>query len=94
MGGMTKSPHWTAEETAELERLFAAGMDKGKIARAMGRTKASIKTRAVRLGLGNFGGVKRGLAKPKPVKPEPPMRAGLVTLPPLPSLQTSGQQAD
>lgn len=94
MGGMTRCPHWTPEETAELERLFAAGMDRGKIALTMGRSRASIRQRAVRLGLIKAGEVKRGPPKRKPAKPELPMRAGLVTLPPLPSLQMSGHQAD
>jgi hypothetical protein len=75
---------------ARLERLFAAGMDRGKIALAMGRSRAIIRRRAVRLGLIKLDEVKRGPPKRKPAKPEPPMRVGLVTLPPLHSLQMSG----
>lgn len=42
---------WTAEQEAELRRLWAEGLSAGRIAAATGRTKNSIIGRAHRLGL-------------------------------------------
>jgi IS30 family transposase len=74
---------------ALLRRLHAAGLTQRQIAAQLGRTHDSVarKMRQLRLTKGGLRAADGTFAGDKPAHPQ---RAGLVTLPPLPSLADDG----
>jgi len=90
---MLKYP-WTDAEEASLRELHAKGLTQRQIAITMARTPDSIARKMRQLQLVHRIGRPSapvsgpdGRFVPRTQRPLTPQRAGLVTLPPLPSLQ-------
>lgn len=82
---------WTLVELDQLRTWRAEGLSNLEIARRLGRSDRSVALKSKDLGLVNS-------YRPVPPQPrrdghEPIQRAGLVTLPPLPSLTDESTQA-
>ena len=72
---------WSDEERDTLRRLRENGVSVRQCAEMLGRSFHSVQ-RAIRR-----VGIERPAQQPRPSRPEPPHRVGLVSLPPLASLR-------
>ena len=91
---LTQIP-WTDADRRQLREMWDAGRPQALIAATLGRSKHSISRMVHTLKLSpRLSPIKRPAvrAAPKPAAPRP-LRAGATTLPPLPSLQATHEQA-
>jgi GcrA cell cycle regulator len=78
---------WPQQAVDRLRTLWAEGVSAAEIGRRMGLSKHSVLGKIHRLNLASRPSpINRTPAPDKPRKPRTPPRAGLHTLPPLPSL--------